>query len=132
VEYTAKTLLPRQPARYHFTDEPGSPSAIPFEVAACGWGLPTRPVVWIENGVVKNLNYDRYWAQKQGKERRVRVWRRRAQDVGRDGDAGVAVRRLSAWVTGDPVLVHPRGGSADDHVPGLHAGRYVPSLRSSC
>jgi predicted Zn-dependent protease len=23
-------------------------------------------VVWIENGVVKNLNYDRYWAQKQG------------------------------------------------------------------
>jgi len=31
-------------------------------------GLPTRRVVWIENGVVKNLNYDRYWAQKQGKE----------------------------------------------------------------
>jgi predicted Zn-dependent protease len=25
-------------------------------------------VVWIENGVVKNLNYDRYWAKKQGKE----------------------------------------------------------------
>ena len=22
--------------------------------------------MWIENGVVKNLNYDRYWAQKQG------------------------------------------------------------------
>jgi predicted Zn-dependent protease len=31
-------------------------------------GLPTRRVVWIENGVVKNLNYDRYWAEKQGKE----------------------------------------------------------------
>jgi predicted Zn-dependent protease len=29
-------------------------------------GLPTRRSVWIENGVVKNLNYDRYWAQKQG------------------------------------------------------------------
>ncbi|MEN9509322.1 MAG: hypothetical protein RLZZ621_1885, partial [Gemmatimonadota bacterium] len=29
-------------------------------------GLPIEKVVWIENGVVKNLNYDRYWAQKQG------------------------------------------------------------------
>ena len=33
-----------------------------------GEGLPTKRVVWIENGVVKNLNYDRYWAMKQGKE----------------------------------------------------------------
>ncbi|HVE33772.1 MAG TPA: TldD/PmbA family protein [Gemmatimonadaceae bacterium] len=30
-----------------------------------GDGLPTKPVVWIENGVLKNLDYDRYWAQKQ-------------------------------------------------------------------
>jgi hypothetical protein len=30
--------------------------------------MPTRPVVWIENDVVKNLNYDRYRAQKEGKE----------------------------------------------------------------
>ena len=29
-------------------------------------GLPTRRSAWIENGVVKNLNYDRYWAQKKG------------------------------------------------------------------
>ena len=34
--------------------------------AFTGEGLPTQRVVWIENGVVKNLNYDRYWAQKQG------------------------------------------------------------------
>jgi predicted Zn-dependent protease len=33
-----------------------------------GEGLPTKRVVWIENGVVKNLAYDRFWAQKQGKE----------------------------------------------------------------
>ena len=33
-----------------------------------GEGLPTRRVTWIENGVVKNLNYDRFWAKKQGKE----------------------------------------------------------------
>ena len=28
---------------------------------------PTQRVVWIENGIVKNLNYDRYWAQKTGR-----------------------------------------------------------------
>lgn len=31
-----------------------------------GEGLPTRRMVWIEGGVVKMLNYDRYWAQKKG------------------------------------------------------------------
>ncbi len=30
-------------------------------------GTPLRRTVWIENGVVQNLAYDRYWAQKQGK-----------------------------------------------------------------
>jgi predicted Zn-dependent protease len=32
-----------------------------------GDGSPMQRVVWIENGVVKNLDYDRYWAQKQGR-----------------------------------------------------------------
>jgi predicted Zn-dependent protease len=31
-------------------------------------GLPNRPVVWIEKGVVRNLSYDRYWASKSGKQ----------------------------------------------------------------
>ena len=31
-----------------------------------GDGLPLEKVVWIENGLVKNLSYDRFWAQKQG------------------------------------------------------------------
>ncbi len=30
-------------------------------------GSPTQRVVWIENGVVKTLDYDRYWAQRQGR-----------------------------------------------------------------
>src|SRR5215471_1153681 len=30
-------------------------------------GLPSAPIAWIENGVVKNLFYDRYWAIKSGK-----------------------------------------------------------------
>jgi predicted Zn-dependent protease len=31
-------------------------------------GRPTEKVVFIENGILQNLNYDRYWAAKQGKE----------------------------------------------------------------
>jgi predicted Zn-dependent protease len=29
-------------------------------------GLPVERVNWIEKGVVKNLNYSRYWAEKKG------------------------------------------------------------------
>ena len=29
-------------------------------------GEPLEKIVWIENGIVKTLNYDRFWAQKQG------------------------------------------------------------------
>ena len=31
-------------------------------------GLPLRRMVWIEKGILKNLAYTRFWAQKQGKE----------------------------------------------------------------
>jgi predicted Zn-dependent protease len=33
-----------------------------------GDGLPSRAMTWIENGVVKNLAYDRWWAQQKGAE----------------------------------------------------------------
>jgi predicted Zn-dependent protease len=36
--------------------------ASPFD----GEGLPIQRRVWIENGILKNLTYTRYWAQKQG------------------------------------------------------------------
>jgi predicted Zn-dependent protease len=29
-------------------------------------GFPQKPVSWIENGMVKNMFYSRYWAEKQG------------------------------------------------------------------
>ena len=50
--------------RVTITSDPFDPevAGAPFT----GEGLPTRRSVWIENGVVKNLNYDRYWAQKKG------------------------------------------------------------------
>ena len=38
--------------------------AAPFD----GEGLPIKRRVWIENGVLRNLAYTRFWAQKQGKE----------------------------------------------------------------
>ncbi len=33
-----------------------------------GDGQPQQKTMWIEKGVVKNLSYSRYWAQKQGKK----------------------------------------------------------------
>ncbi|TVP59106.1 MAG: TldD/PmbA family protein [Gemmatimonadales bacterium] len=33
-----------------------------------GEGLPNRREVWIEDGVLRQLNYDRYWAQENGRE----------------------------------------------------------------
>jgi predicted Zn-dependent protease len=38
--------------------------AQPFD----GEGLPLKRNVWIENGILKNLSYSRFWAQKQNKE----------------------------------------------------------------
>ena len=38
--------------------------ALPFD----GQGLPVKPIAWIDKGVLKNLSYSRYWAQKQNKE----------------------------------------------------------------
>jgi predicted Zn-dependent protease len=33
-----------------------------------GQGFPAQKNVWVEKGVLKQLYYDRYWAQKQGKQ----------------------------------------------------------------
>lgn len=48
-----------------FTDPnyPNAPGS-PFD----GAGLPARKMDFIRGGVVKNLNYNRFWAKKQGKE----------------------------------------------------------------
>lgn len=47
-----------------YTD-PADPDLLtsPFD----GEGLPLKRVVYIENGILKNFTYDRYWADKQGK-----------------------------------------------------------------
>jgi predicted Zn-dependent protease len=38
--------------------------AMPF----AGWQIPNRRIPWIEKGVVRNLEYDRYWAAKTSKQ----------------------------------------------------------------
>jgi predicted Zn-dependent protease len=45
--------------------DPTDPSLLgaPFD----GQGLPIQRVLWIEKGVLRNLSYSRFWAQKQGK-----------------------------------------------------------------
>jgi len=52
--------------RVTLVSDPLDPDAAAMTFA--GDGLPVKRTVWIENGVVKNLAYDRYWAEKQGKE----------------------------------------------------------------
>lgn len=52
--------------RLTIISDPADPDLLaqPFD----GEGLPLKRRVWIENGVLRNLAYTRFWAQKQGKE----------------------------------------------------------------
>ena len=72
-----------------------------------GDGMPLEKVVWIENGIVKNLNYDRFWAEKQG----VRPTRAGGGgDGGGDGGAGRALRMLGGTTsTADMIKSTERG-----------------------
>src|SRR4029450_295685 len=50
--------------RFTLYSDPADPLLLgrPFD----GDGLPVGRTVWIEKGVLKNLAYSRFWAQKQG------------------------------------------------------------------
>ncbi|AHM58325.1 DNA gyrase modulator family protein [Flammeovirgaceae bacterium 311] len=52
--------------RVKIYSDPQHPEA-PFATWS-GDGVPLKKTSWIENGVVKNMYYDRYWASKQGRE----------------------------------------------------------------
>lgn len=51
--------------RVTLVSDPADPDLLgdPFSAE----GLPLRRVVWIEDGVLRNLAYDRFWAERQGK-----------------------------------------------------------------
>jgi predicted Zn-dependent protease len=52
--------------KVHIYSDPAHPlaPALPFD----NDGLPVKRIDWIDKGVLKNLSYSRFWAQKQGKE----------------------------------------------------------------
>ncbi|HUF26573.1 MAG TPA: TldD/PmbA family protein [Gemmatimonadaceae bacterium] len=52
-------------ARVSLVSDPHDPEGpvVPFT----GEGLPLARTVWIDNGVVRNLAYDRYWAEREGR-----------------------------------------------------------------
>jgi predicted Zn-dependent protease len=50
--------------RVTITSDPLDPDT--YDLTFGNDGLPARRTTWIENGVVKNLAYDRYWAKQQG------------------------------------------------------------------
>ena len=51
-------------ARVTLYSDPGDPALLgrPFDEE----GLPVGRIVWIEKGILRNLAYSRFWAQKQG------------------------------------------------------------------
>jgi predicted Zn-dependent protease len=53
-------------SRVTLVSDPGDPQVLgsPFG----GDGLPLSRQVWVENGVVKQLSYDRFWAQRTGNQ----------------------------------------------------------------
>lgn len=52
--------------RVRITSDP-TDSAL-FSTPFSGEGLPNPATAWVSDGVLQNLVYDRYWAQKQGRE----------------------------------------------------------------
>jgi predicted Zn-dependent protease len=52
--------------RVSIYSDPADPQI--FSAAFNGEGLPNRRMQWVENGVLRNLAYNRFWAQKQGRE----------------------------------------------------------------
>jgi predicted Zn-dependent protease len=53
-------------ARVTLYSDPADPALLgqPFDAE----GLPLSRMVWIENGILRNLSYSRFWAQKQGRQ----------------------------------------------------------------
>lgn len=53
-------------SRVNIHSDPGDRSIFsdPFD----GVGLPNKAMTWVQDGMLQNLDYDRYWADRQGKQ----------------------------------------------------------------
>ncbi len=83
--------------RVTLRSDPVALGAAPF----AGDGQTLEPITWIENGVLKNLFYNRFWAEKQGKKPTgfpntlvMRGGEGSVEDLIRDTERGVLVTRL--------------------------------------
>lgn len=52
--------------RVNIHSDPGDPRI--FSSPFAGSGQPNRRMTWVDNGELQNLNYSRYWADRQGKQ----------------------------------------------------------------
>lgn len=104
--------------RVTLISDPRDPEA--YTSAYTGDGLPTRRVVWIENGIVRNLDYDRFWAQRQGVQPtadtnvvRMTGGTSTVADMIRATERGVLVTRLWYIRTVDPRTILHTGLTRD-------------------
>lgn len=104
--------------RVTVTSDPQDPVAPESTFGADG--LPQRRTAWIEDGIVKNLIYSRYWAQKSGREPlpnpRCLVMAggsTSVEDMIRDTKRGILVTRLWYIRTVDPQTLLLTGMTRD-------------------
>jgi predicted Zn-dependent protease len=83
-------------------DAPGAPFG--------GDGFPTTKRVWIENGVLRSLSYDRYWAKKMGVEATGGGGGGRGGGGGGGGGGGAGLRMLGGDHTLEEMIASTERG----------------------
>lgn len=85
-----------------------------------GDGLPIEPMMWVEEGVLSNLSYSRFWAEKQGKQAtsgagslRMAGTDKSLEDLIRETQRGVFVTRLWYIRSTDPRTISYTGLTRD-------------------
>ena len=104
-------------ARHACTSDPLDSEALAYRSHADG--LATAKTTWIENGIVKNLPYDRYWAAEAGEEADAA----RSVPLHMSGGSGSIDELIASTQRGDarhPLLVHPSRRSAHDPLYRAH------------
>ena len=89
-------------------------------------GLPAKSVTWVEKGVVKNLFYDRFWAQKQKKEPTATTPGMSLVMEGGTATMDEMIKSTKRGLAGHVLLVHPPGGQHDAAQHRHDARRPVP------
>lgn len=114
--------------------DPADPDLLaqPFD----GEGLPLGRQVWVENGVLRQLFYSRYWAQRQGRQPtgspssvKMAGSDRTVEDLIRETDRGVLVTRLWYLRQVDPRTILFTGLTRDGTFL-IEGGRIARSIRN--